>query len=312
MERIRAYRCRTDRHWSLCVLPSGSDDKLNLASGVFFLDRSSDKGLWGWLNRLRNGRLGGDDSLEQAVMEAREEGELDTTEGSMILSILKLDEVHVQDIMTPRTDFDCLPSGSPVIDVVRCILETGHSRLPIYQETRDNIIGIAYAKDLLSLLIEPGKQNTPVDSIMRPPFFVPETKIVSELLQEFRARKNHIAIAVDEFGGTSGLATIEDILEVIVGDIEDEHDAPKEEEIHAVGESRYEISGRATLEELREIGINLESDEVDTVGGYLCFEAGEVPAVGESFVFANWKFTIKEANLKQIQSVLAEPVVAGR
>ena len=146
---------------------------------------------------------------------------------------------------------------------------------------------------------------------MRQPFFVPETKIVSELLQEFRARKNHIAIAVDEYGGTSGLATIEDILEEIVGDIEDEHDAPKEEEIHALGDSRYELSGRVYLEDLNELGINLESDEVDTVGGYLCLEAGHVPEAGEKFVVEGWEFTIKEADLKQIRRVLAEPCPRG-
>ncbi len=244
-------------------------------------------------------------------MEARDDGELDIAEGSMILSILRLDDVQVQDIMTPRTDFDCLPSGAPVIDVVRCILDTGHSRLPIYRDTRDNIVGIAYAKDLLELLIDPEKHQTPVDTIMRQPFFVPETKIVSELLQEFRARKNHIAIAVDEYGGTSGLATIEDILEEIVGDIEDEHDAPKEEEIHALGDSRYELSGRVYLEDLNELGINLESDEVDTVGGYLCLEAGHVPEAGEKFVVDGWEFTIKEADLKQIRRVVVEPRPQG-
>lgn len=189
------------------------------------MDRSTDKSLWDRVCNLFGGRSG--DSIEQAVMEARDEGELDLAEGSMILSILRLDDVQVQDIMTPRTDFDCMPTGAPVSEVAQCILETGHSRLPIYKDTRDNIIGIAYAKDLISLLVDPAKHHTAVDEIMRSPFFVPETKIVSELLQEFRSRKNHIAIAVDEYGGTSGLATIEDILEEIVGDIEDEHDAPR-------------------------------------------------------------------------------------
>ena len=106
------------------------------------MDRSTDKSLWERLRSLFGGRSSGD-TLEQAVMEARDDGELDIAEGSMILSILRLDDVQVQDIMTPRTDFDCLPSGAPVIDVVRCILDTGHSRLPIYRDTRDNIIGIA-------------------------------------------------------------------------------------------------------------------------------------------------------------------------
>ncbi len=273
------------------------------------MDRSTDRSLWGRLRSLFGGHSSGD-SLEQAVLEARNDGELDIAEGSMILSILRLDDVQVQDIMTPRTDFDCLPSGTPVIDVVRCILDTGHSRLPIYRDTRDNIIGIAYAKDLLELLVDPAQHQVPVDTVMRPPFFVPETKIVSELLQEFRARKNHIAIAVDEYGGTSGLATIEDILEEIVGDIEDEHDAPKEEEIHPLGNSRYSLSGRACLEDLNELGIHLESDEVDTLGGYLCLEAGHVPTAGETFAFDGWKFTIENADLKQIRRVLVEPATA--
>lgn len=241
-------------------------------------------------------------------MEARNEGELDIAEGSMILSILRLDDVQVQDIMTPRTDFDCVPTGSSVSEVAQCILDTGHSRLPIYKDTRDNIIGIAYAKDLITLLIDPSRHLTPVDEIMRQPFFVPETKIVSELLQEFRARKNHIAIAVDEYGGTSGLATIEDILEEIVGDIEDEHDTPKEEEIHPLGDSRYALSGRAYLEDLEELGIRLEADEVDTIGGYLCLEAGHVPEVGEVFECDGWRFRVDEADAKQIRRVIVEPV----
>ena len=243
------------------------------------MDRSTDKSLWDRVCNLFGGRSG--DSIEQAVMEARDEGELDLAEGSMILSILRLDDVQVQDIMTPRTDFDCMPTGAPVSEVAQCILETGHSRLPIYKDTRDEI--------------------------MRSPFFVPETKIVSELLQEFRSRKNHIAIAVDEYGGTSGLATIEDILEEIVGDIEDEHDAPKEEDIHPLGDSRYALSGRAYLEDLEELGINLEADEVDTIGGYLCLEAGHVPEKGEIFECGGWRFIVDEADAKQIRRVIVEP-----
>ena len=269
------------------------------------MDRSTDKSLWDRVCNLFGGRSG--DSIEQAVMEARDEGELDLAEGSMLLSILRLDDVQVQDIMTPRTDFDCMPTGAPVSEVAQCILETGHSRLPIYKDTRDNIIGIAYAKDLISLLVDPAKHHTAVDEIMRSPFFVPETKIVSELLQEFRSRKNHIAIAVDEYGGTSGLATIEDILEEIVGDIEDEHDAPKEEDIHPLGDSRYALSGRAYLEDLEEFGINLEADEVDTIGGYLCLEAGHVPEKGEIFECGGWRFIVDEADAKQIRRVIVEP-----
>lgn len=273
------------------------------------MEKNTDKSLWTRVCSLFGGRSG--DTLEQAVLEARDEGELDTEEGSMILSILRLDDVQVQDIMTPRTDFDCMPSGSPVIEVARCIIETGHSRLPIYQDTRDNIIGIAYAKDLIGLLADPKRHEAPIDDIMRAPFFVPETKVVIELLQEFRTRKNHIAIAVDEYGGTSGLATIEDILEEIVGDIEDEHDAPREEEIRKLGEEQYELSGRAFLEDLEELGIHLEAEEVDTIGGYLCLEAGHVPQAGEVFDCDGWQFTVEEADVKQIRRVRVEKTPEG-
>ena len=271
------------------------------------MDRSTEKSLWARMSNLFRQR-GSGDTLEQAILEARDEGELEAEEGSMILSILQLDDVQVQDIMTPRTDFDCVSTGTSLLDAARCIVETGHSRLPIYSDTRDNIIGIAYAKDLLGVLLDPARQNAPVDDIMRTPFFVPETKVVQELLQEFRTRKNHIAIVVDEYGGTSGLVTIEDVLEEIVGDIEDEHDAPREEEIRALGDNRYELSGRTPLEDLEDLGIAIEADEVDTIGGYLCLESGHMPQAGESFVCHGWRFTIQDADVRQILHVLAEPV----
>ena len=253
------------------------------------------------------GQRGGD-SLEQAVREARHDGELEAEEGSMILSILQLDDVQVQDIMTPRTDFDCAPAGSSILEVAATIVESGHSRLPIYLDTRDNIVGIAYAKDLLGLLIDPAAQSTQVDTIMRQPFFVPETKVASELLQEFRSRKNHIAIVVDEYGGTSGLVTIEDLIEEIVGDIEDEHDAPREEDITPLEDGKFLLSGRALLEDLSDIGIELEADEVDTIGGYLCLESGHVPQAGEVFECGGWRFVVEEGDVKQLRRVRAEPM----
>lgn len=268
------------------------------------MDADSHSSLWSKMCSLFSGKS--EDHLEQAIREAREDGELKAEEGSMLLSILTLDELQVQDIMTPRTDIDCLPSGTTIRDAAAAIVETGHSRLPIYAETRDNIIGIVHAKDMLSSLMQAETQSPPVDSIMSEPFFVPETKIASELLQEFRSRKNHLAIVVDEYGGTSGLATIEDLLEVIVGDIEDEHDAPKEEDIVALGDGSYRLSGRAYLEDLEERGMAMESDEVDTIGGYLSLDAGHVPQKGEEFHLNGWTFLIEEADAKQIHSIIAK------
>jgi len=265
----------------------------------------STSSIWSRLTRLFQNRNG--DTVEKAIMEAREDGELEAEEGSMLLSILRLDELQVQDIMTPRTDMDCAESGTPLVEVAGLIISSGHSRIPIYQETRDNIVGIAYAKDLLPYLLDPAKHKSPIDTLMRPPFFVPETKIASDLLQEFRTRKTHLAIALDEYGGTSGLATIENILEEIVGDIEDEHDAPREDDIRVLDSERYMLSGRALLEDLEELGIILNSDEVDTIGGYLSQLAGHVPQQGESFTLAGRMFTVMEADAKQIRTIRVEP-----
>jgi magnesium and cobalt transporter len=270
------------------------------------LDGSSESHstLWSRLSRL----FGHDDekSLKKAIVEARAVGCVDTDEESMLLGILRFDDLQVQDTMIPRTDIDCVPDDTPLPEVARLVMESGHSRIPVYKETRDNIVGILHAKDLLGSLIEPQNAELPASRVMREPFFVPETKSIRTLLQEFRARKQHIAIALDEYGGTSGLITIEDVLEEIVGDIEDEHDAPREEDIRPVGEGVYEMTGRALLEELAELGIALASDEVDTIGGYLSTEAGHVPASGESFIFNGWTFTVLDADRKLIHRLRAE------
>ncbi len=274
------------------------------------MDGGSDSTLWSRLSKLF--RRDDEESLEKAILEARADGEVAADEESMLLSILRIDDMQVQDVMTPRTDIDCVPSQSPLMDVAKFIVESGHSRIPVFNDTRDNIIGIVHAKDLLRSLVEPERQNAPVDELMREPFFVPETKGIRELLQEFRTRKLHIAIAIDEYGGTSGIITIEDVIEEIVGDIEDEHDAPKEEDIRQLSSTRFELTGRAYLEDLGEFGVFIESDEVDTIGGYLSLQAGHVPTQGEVFHIAEWSFTVQEADVKFIRSILMEKMDSTR
>ena len=261
--------------------------------------------IWSRLSRL----FGHDDqeSLEKAILEARAEGEVEPYEESMLLGILRFNDLQVQDTMIPRTDIDCVPDDMPLQEVARIIVRSGHSRIPVYKDTRDNIVGILHAKDVLSSLLEQGEDEPSVSLVMREPFFVPETKSIRTLLQEFRARKQHIAIALDEYGGTSGLITIEDVLEEIVGDIEDEHDAPRQEDIRPLGENVYELTGRALLEDLEDLGVDLDSDEVDTIGGYLSMEAGHVPGPGERFTLRGWAFTVLEADRKLIIRLRMEP-----
>ena len=268
-------------------------------------DAESHGGFWDRLGRL----FGHDneESLEKAILEARAEGEVEPDEESMLLGILRFNDLQVHDTMIPRTDIDCVPDDMPLNEVADVIVKSGHSRIPVYHGTRDNMIGILHAKDLLQCLAaKDDKPAPPLTEVMREPFFVPETKSIRTLLQEFRARKLHIAIAIDEYGGTSGLITIEDVLEEIVGDIEDEHDAPREEDIKDLGGGVYELTGRAYLEDLQELGVDLDSDEVDTIGGYLSMEAGRVPSNGETFALAGWLFTIIEADLKLIHRVKME------
>jgi len=256
-----------------------------------------------WSRIVRLFHKNHEELLEKAIKEASEDGELEPQEGSMLLSVLRLDELQVQDIMIPRTDIICTEVETPISEVVDLITQHGHSRIPVFKETRDNIVGVAYAKDLLALLKNDVDISQPIKAHIRDPYLVPETKKVKELLQEFLSRKTHLAVAIDEYGGTSGLATIEDVIEVIIGDIEDEYDAPKTQEIEELESGALQLSGRAELEDLEPFGIELDSEEVETIGGYLCLLAGKVPLPGEEFYLSNRVFKVKEADAKQIKLI---------
>lgn len=275
------------------------------------MDSGSEGGsFWHKLSRVFNSKSS--DHVEQAIREASQEGELEAEEGSMLLNILHLDELEVQDIMTPRTDVTCVPSEAAICAAVEAVLESGHSRLPIYEENRDNIIGVIFAKDLLRECIREDGMSAPVTTCMHPPFFVPETKNVLELLNEFKTRKTHLAVIVDEYGGTTGIVTIEDVLEEIVGDIEDEHDAPREADIVAQADGSCLMSGRAYLDDINiALGTSLDSDEVETIGGLLSHIAGRLPLPGESFTLGGTVFTVTRADNRQVYQVLARPVDAA-
>ena len=265
-------------------------------------DGSDSSSIWQRLTRVFHNKHA--DAVERAIRDASEDGELDKEEGSMLLSVLTLDELQVQDIMTPRTDIACSSDEDSIRQVAELIVSTGHSRIPIFSGNRDNIIGIVHAKDLLRHLLDAAGQDVPATAIMRDPFFVPETKNVLDLLQEFRTRKLHLAVVLDEYGGTAGLVTIEDVLEQIVGDIEDEHDAPREQEISAQTDGSYLIAGRAYLDDLTEaLPVSIASEEVDTLGGYLTHLAGRVPKTGEEFSIDGRIFRIVSSDAKQIHRV---------
>lgn len=257
-------------------------------------------------NRLFRGK---GESVEKLILSAKEEGDLKNDEVAMLLNVLRLGRKDVSEIMIPRTDIVCAEIGDALSDVVELINGSGHSRIPIYRKTKDHIVGIVHAKDLLKYCSK--DEQAPLEKIMRVPLFIPDTKNVKDMLQVFRARKIHLAIAQDEYGGTSGLVTIEDVLEEIVGEIEDEYDVPRPDDIRVLENNDVLVSGRTDLDELGEhLGVNFDTAQAETISGYLCVIAGRVPKTDESFNLKGHDFRIKEADNKQIHWVLIRPLEA--
>ncbi|MDK2920762.1 MAG: hemolysin (HlyC) family protein [Desulfonauticus sp.] len=265
------------------------------------MEDSGEIKFWDWIKNFFSSK--DNSSLQELLSEARENGILKNDEYQMLLNVLKLAEIQVDEIMVPRTDMVCADVESDIDDVVKLIIEKGHSRIPVFKDNKDQIIGIIHAKDLLKCYYL-DDEDKKLQSIMRKPYFVPETKKVRELLLELKSKKIHMAIVLDEYGGTSGLVTMEDILEEIVGEIEDEYDRPRPKEIVTLEDGGYLLSGRVYLEEIEEeLGIKLVSEQVDTLSGYLCEKLGRVPQKGEEVVEENFKMIIEEADLKHVHWV---------
>ena len=221
-----------------------------------------------------------EEELQDLIDASEQRGIIDEDEGEMLQSILELDETIVRELMVPRTSMVCADVDSPLSDILATILESGHSRIPVYRENNDNIIGLIYAKDLLRFWGQPLDQ-IPLEEVLRPPYLVPESKLVSTLLQEFRASRVHIAIIIDEYGGTSGLVTIEDLIEEIVGEILDEYDLENDWLVEEPN-GTVTVDGRLSIEEFEEhFSVAVEREMFDTVGGYVVEHLGRVPAAGE-------------------------------
>ncbi|MBU1004159.1 MAG: hemolysin family protein [Proteobacteria bacterium] len=248
-----------------------------------------------------------DDSvLEKFIHSAKRDGDLTSDEVGLLLNVLRLGRKQVREIMIPRTDIICASLSEPLQTIADHLMEHGHSRIPIFQGNRDNIVGIVHAKDMLRhcMLGEPPKT---IAEIMRKPLFIPDTKNVMDMLQVFRTKKVHMAIALDEYGGTSGLVTFEDVLEEIVGDIEDEYDAPRPDDIQVLDNGDILVSGRTPLFELDEqFGLQLTSEQVDTVSGFICELAGRVPSSGEAFPTNDHRLVVKEADPKQVHWIIIQ------
>jgi putative hemolysin len=220
------------------------------------------------------------------ALTAVSEGEdiLEEEEREMIHGIFELESTVAREIMTPRTDMVYLDVSSKLGDVLVTVIEKGHSRIPVYEDNIDNIIGILHVKDLLRCWYE-YKQEISLKDVIRPPLIVPETKRIDDLLQEFRAAKTHMAIVLDEYGGTAGLVTIEDIIEEIVGEIQDEYDE-EEQLVKQEEDGSYSVDARTPIDEINDLlEVHLPSEDSDSIGGFIVNYLGRVPEIGESFSY---------------------------
>ncbi|MSQ15340.1 MAG: HlyC/CorC family transporter [Dehalococcoidia bacterium] len=208
---------------------------------------------------------------------------LERDEGQMIRGVIRLEETLAREIMVPRIDVVAVEVKTPLRQVIQTILESGYSRIPVYEDSIDNIIGVLYAKDLLKSSFGNGSAPQSIKELgLRDAHFIPENKKVSDLLTELRQKRVHIAIVVDEYGGTAGLVTIEDLLEQIVGEIEDEYDPQEEVHIQRLADDDFIIDAKVDIEEMNEVlGTNIEKEDFDTIGGFVYSKLGKIPNNGD-------------------------------
>ncbi|MBJ6802649.1 hemolysin family protein [Geomonas propionica] len=261
------------------------------------------QGIMESLTRLLYGKKKVTGAEIQEIMDAgEEEGLINQEENAMIRSILTLGDSMVREIMLPRMEMACVSIELEVREVLKSIIASGHSRLPVYEGTIDNIIGLIYAKDLLRYWGEPD-DAIELRKLIRPPFFIPETKNLEELLHDFKKRRVHMAVVIDEYGGTAGLVTIEDLLEEIVGDIQDEYDL-ETERLSVQGDGSIVADGRLPIEELEEhFDVGIEKENFETVGGLLFHLTGRIPAAGDVIENDSLVLTVLEADERRIAKV---------
>jgi magnesium and cobalt transporter len=220
---------------------------------------------------------------------------------AMIEGVLQVDDMRVRDIMIPRSQVDMLERDASPQQLLRTIVETGHSRYPVIGESRDEVVGILLAKDLLLHAIERTAQPFNVRELLRPAVFVPESKRLNVLLKDFRSNRNHMAIVVDEYGGVAGIVTIEDVLEQIVGEIEDEHDVEEEGTIRKHSAVHYTVKALTPIEDFNEyFGTAYSDEEFDTIGGFVVHRFGHLPRRGERIVIDNLLFKILRADNRRV------------
>jgi magnesium and cobalt transporter len=251
------------------------------------------------------------DDLLEVLRQSRERNLLDADALSMIEGVLQVSELSARDIMLPRAQMDVINISQSPDEFIPRVIATAHSRFPVVEDERDNVIGILHAKDLLKFYAE---RDFDVRAMLRPAVFIPESKRLNILLHDFKLNRNHIAIVVDEYGGVAGMITIEDVLEQIVGDIEDEFDFDEADD-HIVEMERNLLGSRYRVKAITEISqfneyfkTNLSAEQYDTVGGLVTEQFGRVPRRGEAVEMAGLRFEVLRTDERQLQILSVEPV----
>jgi len=247
------------------------------------------------------------DEVLSTIEDHEDADDIDESQKEMLEAVFDLKDTNADEVMTPRTDVQGIEVDANLMAVKKAILDFGHSRIPVYEESLDNILGILYVRDLVRFVGT--NEDFHLKQIIREPFLVPESKPVRELLAEFKQRKVHLAMVLDEYGGTAGLITIEDILEEIVGEIQDEYDHGEEEPaIREHDAGTIDVDGRVEIDDLEDhLKLDFPEDrDYDTVGGFVFAELGHIPEPGESFEYAGYRVTVTDAERTKVQSVRIE------
>ena len=262
--------------------------------------RRSKKGFALWLSQLFHSEPKDKEELIEVIREAEENELIDPDTLDMIEGVMDIAEQRIRDIMIPRSQIVTIKDNYSLDQCLDIISEHGHSRYPVISEDRDHIEGVLLAKDLL-IFIRQGIDDFDLKKILRPTVIVPESKRVDHMLKEFRMQRYHMAIAIDEFGGVSGLVTIEDILELIVGDIEDEYDEVEDRDVRRLSPSVYTVRALTPVEDFNEIfATHFSDDEMDTIGGLVMQHFGRLPLRGESIIIDGYQFKVTIADKRRI------------
>ncbi|MBS0496408.1 MAG: CBS domain-containing protein [Proteobacteria bacterium] len=268
----------------------------------------------GWLDRLGTMLIRKPEDREQLITllhSAFERNLLDSDALSMIEGVMQVSEMHARDIMVPRSQMDVVDISKKPEQFIPFVIEAAHSRFPVIEGSEDEIIGILLAKDLLRYYADPDEFN--IRDMLRPAVFIPESKRLNVLLKDFRSNRNHMAIVVNEYGGVAGLVTIEDVLEQIVGDIEDEYDFDEEEDnIVMEADGRYRVKAITEIDNFNEVlGANYSNEDCDTIGGLVLSKFGRLPVRNEAVVIGQFKFTVQRADSRRLHVLKVEKLAAA-